>query len=114
MPGGDRTGPEGAGPRTGRGMGYCSGANAPGWTQGGGRGRGFGRGWGFGGGGRRRHWRAWGPPGWGPPAFAPRWGWYGPAPAPVDEAEMLQAEADQLQSQLDAINQRLDELNPEA
>ena len=27
---GDRRGPEGKGPRTGRGMGYCSGANMPG------------------------------------------------------------------------------------
>lgn len=30
MPGGDRTGPVGAGPMTGRGVGYCNGFNRPG------------------------------------------------------------------------------------
>lgn len=47
MPGGDRTGPMGAGPRTGRGAGYCSGSPAPGFVRAGfGRGRrGGGRGW---------------------------------------------------------------------
>jgi len=30
MPGGDRTGPTGAGPMTGRGAGYCNGFNRPG------------------------------------------------------------------------------------
>ena len=58
MPGGDRRGPMGEGPRTGRALGYCSGYNSPGYTKGrgmglgrgmayrhGGRGRGFGRGY---------------------------------------------------------------------
>ncbi len=31
MPGGDRTGPAGAGARTGRGAGFCSGSGQPGW-----------------------------------------------------------------------------------
>jgi len=31
MPKGDRTGPEGKGPRTGRGLGYCSGSDKPGF-----------------------------------------------------------------------------------
>lgn len=31
MPRGDRTGPSGAGPKTGRGQGYCTGNNAPGF-----------------------------------------------------------------------------------
>lgn len=55
MPRGDRTGPLGEGPQTGRGAGYCSGSNSPGYTtaparprlglgRGGGRGRGFGGG----------------------------------------------------------------------
>ena len=53
MPGGDRTGPEGYGPRSGRGFGYCSGYDSPGYTKGvprGGRGfgGGFGRGYGWG------------------------------------------------------------------
>jgi len=48
MPGGDRTGPEGFGSRTGRGLGYCSGYDSPGSAKGFTRGRGFGRGWGRG------------------------------------------------------------------
>jgi len=32
MPAGNQTGPSGMGPRTGRGMGYCSGYNAPGYA----------------------------------------------------------------------------------
>lgn len=31
MPRGDGTGPAGMGPRTGRGMGYCTGFQTPGW-----------------------------------------------------------------------------------
>ncbi len=31
MPGGDRTGPWGMGPRTGRGAGFCSGYRTPGF-----------------------------------------------------------------------------------
>lgn len=41
MPGGDRTGPAGAGPMTGRGAGYCNGFNRPGsFRPGAGQGRG--------------------------------------------------------------------------
>jgi len=58
MPGGDRTGPEGRGPKTGRGAGYCAGNDQPGFTEpgprgGGGFGFGFGRGRGAGWGWRR-------------------------------------------------------------
>ncbi|MFA5125865.1 MAG: DUF5320 domain-containing protein [archaeon] len=55
MPRGDRTGPAGLGPMTGRGMGYCAGYNMPGYMNpcfGRGFGRGFGAGRGFG----RRFW----------------------------------------------------------
>lgn len=51
MPAGDRTGPWGLGPRTGRGLGYCSGYPTPGFMYPGpgmGLGRGFGFGRGFG------------------------------------------------------------------
>ena len=56
MPWGDRTGPWGFGPRTGRGLGYCSGYSVPGYAnpcnfgvgRRGGMGRGWGRGRGFG------------------------------------------------------------------
>jgi hypothetical protein len=44
MPQGDRTGPNGQGPMTGRGRGYCVGSNMPGSSfscRGFGRGRGF-------------------------------------------------------------------------
>ncbi len=41
MPGGDRTGPNGGGPKTGRAMGYCAGNENAGFsTAGGGRGQG--------------------------------------------------------------------------
>ncbi|OYT44383.1 hypothetical protein B6U90_05435 [Thermoplasmatales archaeon ex4484_6] len=60
MPGGDRTGPEGRGPMTGRRLGYCTGGTPPGygaggygWGRGGGRGFGRGRGMGYG----RGFWR---------------------------------------------------------
>ena len=48
MPGGDRTGPEGYGSRTGKALGYCSGYDSPGFVKGAPRGGGFGRGWGLG------------------------------------------------------------------
>jgi hypothetical protein len=59
MPGGDRTGPSGRGPMTGRAFGYCAGYNYPGYANAGyGRsfrsGRGFGRGFGR---GRDIRWR---------------------------------------------------------
>jgi hypothetical protein len=63
MPRGDRTGPAGFGPMTGRGSGYCAGYSMPGfanpygrgWGRSGGRGwgRGVGGGWGFRSRGRR-------------------------------------------------------------
>ena len=62
MPAGDRTGPWGFGPMTGRGMGYCAGFPGPEFMSPG-PGLGFGRGWfgrGFGRGfglGRGHGWR---------------------------------------------------------
>jgi len=60
MPRGDRTGPNGLGPMTGRRMGYCTGYNTPGYiNQGFGRGQGMRRGFGQGFGrgfGRRANW----------------------------------------------------------
>jgi hypothetical protein len=114
MPRGDRTGPVGCGPMTGRGAGYCAGYGVPGYANPMGRGR-FGRG-GFGGRGwRHRHYAA-GMPGWArfqdmPPAFAP----YPPAGAapvhePVDDAAMLREQADYLREALADIEKRLSEL----
>ena len=51
MPGGNRTGPAGMGPMTGRAAGYCAGYPFPGFASpipGRGMGFGFGRGMGFG------------------------------------------------------------------
>ncbi len=62
MPRGDRTGPYGAGPMTGRGAGHCAGYSTPGYINpvGGRFGRGFGGGRGY----RHRRYTA-GVPGWG-------------------------------------------------
>lgn len=55
MPNGDKTGPIGEGPKTGRGLGFCTGSNQPGWKstepragRGNRCGRGFGQGFGRG------------------------------------------------------------------
>jgi len=46
MPRGDKTGPDGAAPMTGRAAGYCAGYSVPGYLNSiCGYGRGFGRGW---------------------------------------------------------------------
>jgi hypothetical protein len=138
MPRGDRTGPMGAGPMTGRGMGYCVGSDAPGWaTWGPGRrfgtppgralydrgqrGRGMRGGWGAygpgpGGGWGWRHWyHATGLPRWARSEVHPAWA-YGPGaepPSKEQEVEMLREEAEWLKQQLDAINEHLAELSEE-
>ena len=104
MPGGDRTGPLGAGPMTGRGLGYCAGYGIPGFAHGGG-GRGFGgRGMGRGRGGGWRH----GFHGMG------RGRWWGMVPSgasdPAQERELLQREQSFLKSQMEQIQERLEEL----
>ena len=114
MPRGDRTGPMGAGPMTGRAAGYCTGYDMPGYAPGPGyaspmpgRGFGMGRGGGWGRGWRWRHWLyATGLPAWG----------YGPYPEPVtqeQEVESLKAQAGWLKEQLDAVNRCLGELEKE-
>ncbi len=115
MPRGDRTGPWGMGPMTGRGAGFCAGYNVPGYMNPG-IGRGWGRGWGFGwgrgwGGGRGRRFRGrfrW----W---AGAGPWFWSVP-PQPYDpavERDFLKSEADALREELVAIEKRLAELEQE-
>ena len=118
MPRGDRTGPNGMGPMTGRAAGYCSGAMAPGSRAygggagfGAGRGRGAGcRGFSGGGFGRRNMFYETGRPGWMRGA-----GYAGPYPGPGRFAardpeaarQALQRQAEFLQSELDAINNEL-------
>ena len=103
MPGGDRTGPLGEGPMTGKGFGYCGGLDAPGYGYmrpffgrgfgfGRGRGRGMRRGMGFG-------------QLWGAPVY--------PYDAPYsreNEAEMLRQQAKNLEDSLEQINKRLTQM----
>lgn len=104
MPGGDRMGPRGLGPVTGRAAGFCVGGEGPGWTSpmpgpgfgcGGARGRGgWGRGCGGGGGWRHRQVAG---------------GLSEAAPDSRSERQRLEAQAAALQRQLDAIRGRLSE-----
>jgi len=99
MPGGNRMGPLGMGPMTGRRAGYCAGFDAPGY----GYGMGWGRGGFVGGRGWRHRFFATGRPGW--MAFE-----YGPPPTGEQELSGLKQEAEWLKGQLEAINRRIDEL----
>jgi hypothetical protein len=120
MPGGDRTGPMGMGPMTGRAAGYCAGYDLPGYAHPFPR-RGLGLGWWGGRRGWGRGWRygyyATGLPGWAR-GYAPTWEvgpMYGP-PAPPSREEQtraLKAQAEWLKDEMDAIHQRLSELEQE-
>ncbi len=92
MPGMDGTGPVGAGPRTGRGLGWCGRPRGRGWWGYGG-GPGWGRGWGL------RRWLGY------PPA-GPPWAEY----TPEQEAADLRAHARALEAELERIRERLSEL----
>lgn len=126
MPGGDRTGPTGMGPMTGRGAGYCAGTGAPGFinrTFGGffGRGRGGG---GRGGRGWRNMFHATGLPGWAragvgalgaatvraaaTSAAAPNVGVQ--SMTPQQELDVLKQQAQQAADVLASVQQRLSEL----
>jgi hypothetical protein len=98
MPGRDQNGPQGGGPRTGWGMGYCGankqprfasprGVHSP-WSNAGYGGR--GRGW-------RNRFFATGIPGWA-------------VTEPEQDAIALKAQADWLKDQLVAIQKRIEEL----
>ncbi len=114
MPGGDRTGPRGLGPMTGRGLGSCRGA-WEGGVPGGGFGppRAFGYGYGYGY-GRGRGWRhcyyATGLPGW---ARGGK-GWfagtgYSPPP-PREELNYLRSYTQELEEALNATKMRMAEI----
>ena len=115
MPGGDRTGPLGRGPMTGRGAGYCAGYSEPGFAILIPR-RGF---WGR---GRRRSWfRRWGWPrrrraatgyptaGFGRPDMSPA-----PAMTKEQELETLKGQAEYFQGALGEIKKRREELEAQA
>jgi len=138
MPRGDGTGPNGMGPMTGRGAGYCAGYSVPGFASPVG-GRYIGTGWGaFSGGdgrgagsGRGKGYRNWynatglpgwsrynaGMPAWGAPPPSPGYPnvnpYEGPASTPDQEKEMLKEQADFLKQQLEDIQARLAEVEKE-
>lgn len=103
MPRGDGMGPEGFGPMTGRGIGYCAGFNRPGFAN---FPRGFrGRGAGFGGYGWRRGFRHF--------YHVMPYGQGYEKPSPEYEARVLKEESDILRRQLETIEKRLSELETE-
>jgi hypothetical protein len=123
MPRGDRTGPWGAGPMTGRAAGYCAGYSVPGFMNptggygrgwGRGRGRGLGRGWGRGFG---RGWYAYPPLAVGqavyPQAYAP----VAQPQSPQQEVaalenyqKQLEAEKADLEQEMGGVKARIEEL----
>ena len=115
MPAGDGTGPEGMGPMSGRGAGYCAGSDRPGYADPmPGRRMGRGRGWFGGGRGWRHRYYATGTPGWARFGYAPAWGAPPTRPPTRDqETEFLKAQAEGLRQQLDAIGRRIAELGQE-
>jgi len=115
MPRGDRTGPGGLGPMTGRAAGYCAGYSVPGYMNpsGGRLGLGFGYGRGFGRGMGRGYGRAYWPISSypvSPPSVAYGGGFYQTPVEPKQEMEMLTEDAKALKGQLDSINKRITEL----
>ncbi len=117
MPRGDRTGPAGMGPMTGRGAGFCAGYNVPGFMNSGGgcgywgRGRGMGRGRGFG----------WARAGFGGPAWGGAVNPYAydgvPSASNISaqqELEYLKEQAEYLKASLDEINKRVEQLKTES
>ncbi|HUS46720.1 MAG TPA: DUF5320 domain-containing protein [Phycisphaerae bacterium] len=125
MPGGDGTGPMGAGPMTGRAAGYCAGYPVPGFMNlRGGRGFGFwGRGGRGGGRGRRNWFYATGLTGWqrgamGWPSFAAVPAGVAPvtaaAPGREQEIDMLKRQQEYFSNALDEIGKRVEELQSQA
>jgi hypothetical protein len=122
MPAGDRTGPAGMGPMTGRGAGFCAGYSGPGfanpaWGRGGGRGWGRGGGGGGGGGWRHRHWyHATGMPGWqrtwmDGPAYAPvASATFGPVVTREQELEALKNQANYFERALEDLRGRIQDV----
>jgi hypothetical protein len=119
MPGGNGTGPLGQGPMTGRGLGYCAGYGAPGFTTNGRLGLGlgfrggfglrypyryswFGRGWGY-----RGYYST-----YGAPAANPYYSYpykYGKG-VTTDEVEALKDTLSQVSNVLGEISRRIAEL----
>lgn len=115
MPGGDRTGPLGRGPMTGRGAGYCAGYGVPGFSN-----PGYGMGGavyeGRGGRGRRNRFFATGIPGWQHSAGNPipgRMAFFGQPATPQDELEVFKEQAQYLEKGLKELQTRMEALASE-
>jgi hypothetical protein len=123
LPGGDRTGPSGFGPRTGRAAGYCAGYPSPGYMNayprfgrgvgfGRGRGRGFGRGfWGQGQGFWRRGYYP--EPYYESDQHFPQYQQPSPAEKTKQEKDYLENLIKDLEEELKAIKERLIEITKE-
>lgn len=105
MPRGDRTGPRGFGPGTGRRMGYCYGYDSPGYLRGSGGGMGgpgFGRGMGRGFGGGY---------GFGPPVD---YGYGAPQTynySPDQEKEYLKSQVSEMEKTIENLKKRMSEID---
>jgi len=103
MPFGNRTGPAGMGPMTGRGLGYCAGYSVPGYmNRAYGRGMGYGRGLGYG--------RRFGYGFRGYIAYPPVVPGYSPEQVSENEVVYLKNTARALEEELKAIQNRIKEL----
>jgi len=96
MPQGDRTGPMGMGPMTGRRMGYCAGYDRPGFANQGFGGRGFGRGRGMG-------FRNFAPV---QPAYPQQYS----QPTKEQELQMLEDESKMIEQEQDALKKDFEEV----
>ena len=101
MPRGDRTGPRGQGPRTGRGLGYCAGYDGPGFV--GGRPCGLGRRFGR---GPRRGFRP-------EPRRPVRYREPYREPSREEETDILREEKEALKREMEDVRKRLRELEGE-
>ena len=99
MPRGDRTGPNGNGPMTGRRMGYCAGNDRPGYTEGN-----YNYGRGFGGGGFRRGFGG---------GYGFRGGYSNDFVPNVSEKTLLENEIKILKDQLGSLEKQLSETKKE-
>lgn len=108
MPGGDRTGPLGRGPMTGRAAGFCSGFSGPGYANPG-SGRGWGRGFGRGYWGRRRFWQE---PYYQGPYHPPFRGVF-PTQSKEEEKTYLEEIVKGLEEEIKDIRERIKELSEE-
>lgn len=110
MPRGNRTGPRGDGPMSGRGAGYCAGNDRPGFASSGmGYGRGFGRGMAYGQGRGRGM-------GYDGPGFREPDPYYSRTvpiyrePSPDEEKKYLEDVVKDLEAELENVKTRINEL----